>query len=260
MRLSFEVSRRSRKSPGSLLPLGVRICLNEFTAFGYDLDYGLQMVQRWKRAGWSTISMRMRAPSRATGWRFRRRPLHPRTSEAECGAEERTTKLRSSLSVASPRRSAREAMLRSRRGRPHRLARQLIADPETPNKLAKRPFRSRAACIACNDACIYQVGQEKGDSLHSQSGRGPRAEGQRTPSRAGNLPRRIVIVGAGPAGLKVAEIAAKRGHKVTLLEREAVIGGQVRLAARQPEHEIIGEVTRYLEAAVSDQGVESGSA
>jgi NADPH-dependent glutamate synthase beta subunit-like oxidoreductase len=68
--------------------------------------------------------------------------------------------------------------------------------------------------------------------------------------------RRVVVVGGGPAGLKVAEIAAKRGHKVTVLEREDALGGQVRLAAKQPEHEIIGEVTRYLEAAVADQGVE----
>ncbi|MBC9867509.1 MAG: hypothetical protein F7O42_06440, partial [Opitutae bacterium] len=56
--------------------------------------------------------------------------------------------------------------------------------------------------------------------------------------------------------LKVAEIAAKRGHKVALLEREPVLGGQVRLAAKQPEHEIIGEVTRYLEAAAADGGVD----
>lgn len=68
--------------------------------------------------------------------------------------------------------------------------------------------------------------------------------------------RRVVVVGGGPAGLKVAEIASKRGHKVTLLERENALGGQVRLAAKQPEHRIIGEVTRYLEAAVADRGVD----
>ena len=71
-----------------------------------------------------------------------------------------------------------------------------------------------------------------------------------------SVARRIVVVGGGPAGLKVAEIAAKRGHKVTVLEREDALGGQVRLAAKQPEHEIIGEVTRYLEAAIADRGVE----
>jgi pyruvate/2-oxoglutarate dehydrogenase complex dihydrolipoamide dehydrogenase (E3) component len=65
-----------------------------------------------------------------------------------------------------------------------------------------------------------------------------------------------LVVGGGPAGLKVAEIASKRGHKVTLLERNRALGGQVRLAAKQPEHQIIGEVTRYLEAAVVDRGVD----
>ena len=61
--------------------------------------------------------------------------------------------------------------------------------------------------------------------------------------------------GGGPAGLKAAEIAARRGHRVTLLEMATVLGGQVNLAARQPEHASIGEVTAYLEAAIADLGV-----
>ena len=68
-------------------------------------------------------------------------------------------------------------------------------------------------------------------------------------------PRHVVIAGGGPAGLKVAEIAARRGHRVTLLERSSMLGGQVRLAALQPEHAAIGEVTAYLEAAIVDRGV-----
>ena len=59
-----------------------------------------------------------------------------------------------------------------------------------------------------------------------------------------------------PAGLKVAEIAARRGHSVTLFERSDHLGGQVRLAARQPFHEEVAEVTHYLEAAIRRLGVE----
>jgi 2,4-dienoyl-CoA reductase (NADPH2) len=66
----------------------------------------------------------------------------------------------------------------------------------------------------------------------------------------------VIVVGGGPAGLKAAEIAARRGHRVTLLERDSAVGGQVRLAARQPLHEEVAEVTAYLEAAVSRLGVE----
>jgi NADPH-dependent 2,4-dienoyl-CoA reductase/sulfur reductase-like enzyme len=68
--------------------------------------------------------------------------------------------------------------------------------------------------------------------------------------------KNVVVVGGGVAGLKVAEIAARRGHHVTLIERSDALGGQVRLAARQPLHQEIGEVTAYLEAAVQRLGVE----
>ena len=69
-------------------------------------------------------------------------------------------------------------------------------------------------------------------------------------------PRRVVVVGGGPAGLKVAEIAAKRGHSVTLLERAHQLGGQVLLAAMQPEHAVIGEVVSYLETQIAEAGID----
>jgi hypothetical protein len=69
-------------------------------------------------------------------------------------------------------------------------------------------------------------------------------------------PRSVVVIGGGPAGLKVAEIAARRGHRVSVFERAEHLGGQVRLAARQPHHEEFAEVTHFLEAAVRRLGVE----
>ncbi len=66
----------------------------------------------------------------------------------------------------------------------------------------------------------------------------------------------MAVVGGGPAGLKVAEIAAKRGCRVTLLEKDHELGGLVNLAARQPEHAVIGEVTAYLEAQLAELSVE----
>jgi NADPH-dependent 2,4-dienoyl-CoA reductase/sulfur reductase-like enzyme len=66
---------------------------------------------------------------------------------------------------------------------------------------------------------------------------------------------RVVVAGGGPAGMKAAEIAARRGHHVTLLERDKRLGGLVNLAALQPEHATVGEVTSYLEASLRDLGV-----
>jgi len=68
--------------------------------------------------------------------------------------------------------------------------------------------------------------------------------------------KKIVVVGAGPAGMKYAEIAVRRGHHVTVLERERALGGQVLLAANQPAHANVAEVASYLEAVLADLNVE----
>ena len=140
------------------------------------------------------------------------------------------------------------------------MARQLIADPETPNKLKAGRADLVRLCVACNDACIYQVGQEKAIRCIHNPGAGRELElNERLIARA-DTARQVVVVGGGPAGLKVAEIAAKRGHKVTLLERLMRLGGQVRLAAKQPEHAIIGEVTRILRRQSPIEELRFGSA
>ena len=54
MRLSLEVLEAIKKATGDNCPVGVRICLNEFTTFGYGLEYGLKMWNAWKKADLST--------------------------------------------------------------------------------------------------------------------------------------------------------------------------------------------------------------
>jgi len=68
--------------------------------------------------------------------------------------------------------------------------------------------------------------------------------------------KKVIVVGGGPAGLKTAEIAALRNHRVVLYEKEDRLGGQVRLASAAPLRQEFGEVVRYLEAQVKKLGVE----
>lgn len=255
IRLSVEVLTAIKQAVGDKYPLGVRICLHEFTPFGYDLEYGLRLAEALESSGlvdyfnsdagsFSSYWMEIPPASVAAGT-FRK--LHQelkRSSRLPVVAFGRI----SPPSLAEEILAAGEADLIG-------MARQLITDPETPNKLREgRPDRVRL-CIACNDACIYQVGQEKAiRCVHN-----PAAGRERTVSEQ-NLPRadrqrRVVVVGGGPVGLKVAETAARRGHDVILFEREAELGGQIRLAARQSEHALIGEVTRYLQSAIRELGV-----
>ena len=246
----------SRRKPETTYPVGVRICLNEFTTFGYGLDYGMKMVEYLEASGLVDY-MNSDAGSFSSYWM----EIPPAAV-----APDDFQKLNAALKhgsrlpviafgrITPPQRA--EDMLRAGEADLIGMARQLLTDPETPNKLKAGRRDLVRLCVACNDACIYQVGQEKAiRCIHNPSGGRERELNERLVTRA-DASRRIVIVGGGPAGLKVAEIAAKRGHNVTLLERESVLGGQVRLAAKQPEHAIIGEVTRYLEAAVADRGVD----
>jgi 2,4-dienoyl-CoA reductase-like NADH-dependent reductase (Old Yellow Enzyme family)/thioredoxin reductase len=122
------------------------------------------------------------------------------------------------------------------------MTRALITDPDMPRKAREGEFDAVVRCIGCN-ACIahYHAGTPIACAQNPRTGR------ERTlplPELSAD-PRRIVIVGAGPAGLAAAAEAAAAGHEVILLERSRRIGGQVALAGAAPMHE---EVARSLRA------------
>jgi NADPH-dependent 2,4-dienoyl-CoA reductase/sulfur reductase-like enzyme len=71
------------------------------------------------------------------------------------------------------------------------------------------------------------------------------------------VPRKVIVVGGGPSGMKVAEIATLRGHRVVLYEKEESLGGQVKLASSIPLRQEFGEVARYLENRLKKLGVET---
>ena len=68
--------------------------------------------------------------------------------------------------------------------------------------------------------------------------------------------RRVVIIGAGPAGLEAARVSAERGHEVVLFERNATVGGQVNLAAKAPQREQMAGIIRWLDMETKRLGVD----
>ena len=255
MRLSFEVVEAIKRVIGDA-PLGVRLCVDEFTAFGYDIEYGLRMVRALEATG-AIAYFNSDAGSFSSYWmEIPPAAVPPEAFDRINRALKQTTKLPVvAFGRIGPTRRA-EALLAAGDADLIGWARQLIADPETPNKLARgRPDLVRP-CIACNDGCIHQVGQEKGvRCIHNPGAGRELSVNERLVAKA-ETPRRVVVVGGGPAGLKVAEIATRRGHKVTLFERTRQLGGQVLLAAVQPEHAVVGEVVSYLEAQLAELDVD----
>ncbi|HEX9027094.1 MAG TPA: NAD(P)/FAD-dependent oxidoreductase [Clostridium sp.] len=109
------------------------------------------------------------------------------------------------------------------------FGRQLIADPEMPNKLMEGRRVDVRPCIRCNEDCIGRiVGRLTKLSCSVNTQACDEVRFQIKPTKS---PKNVVIIGAGPAGLEAARVAAIEGHKVTIFEKETVIGGQLAAAA-----------------------------
>ena len=132
------------------------------------------------------------------------------------------------------------------------MTRALIADPELPRLAAEGRTDDIRACVACNQACIghFHAGYPISCIQHPETGR-ERRYGRRVP--AGD-PKSVLVVGAGPAGMKAAAVAAERGHRVHLVEAEGRPGGQVLLAQSLPGRDEIGTTVDNLYREVSRAG------
>jgi 2,4-dienoyl-CoA reductase (NADPH2) len=107
-------------------------------------------------------------------------------------------------------------------------------------------------CIACNQACLDHVFENKKASCLVNPRACAETELQYHPTTA---PKRIAVVGAGPAGLACATVAAQRGHHVTLFDSAGEIGGQFNLAKKIPGKEEFHETLRYFGGQLVEHGV-----
>jgi len=133
------------------------------------------------------------------------------------------------------------------------MARPFLADPDFVNKAAADRSDTINTCIGCNQACLD----------HTFSGKlttclvNPRAcyetELNYIPTAA---VKKIAVVGAGPAGLSAATVAAERGHQVTLFDSASEIGGQFNVAKRVPGKEEFYETLRYFGSKLESTGVD----
>ena len=256
MRLAHECFAAIRKAVGDDVPIGVRLCVNEFTTFGYDSDYGLQMAEYFQSNGLVDY-FNSDAGSFSSYWM----EIPPAAVAAEDFRKiNKELKRVSRLPVIgfgrmnSPQQA--EDALKAGECDLIGMARQLIADPWTADKTRRGRADLVRRCIACNDGCTHQVGQSKGIRCIQNPGAGREREVNERLLMPVQAPKHVVVVGGGPAGLKVAETAVRRGHRVTLFERSRALGGQLLLAEKQPEHANVAEVTSYLEIVASEFGVD----
>lgn len=143
------------------------------------------------------------------------------------------------------------------------MTRAQIADPLLASKLVAGAADRVRPCVLCNQACrvrdtrnpvVSCIGEPR--SGHETTDPYLDASFASGPVEFPPSPQsHVLVVGAGPAGLECARVAAATGHEVTLLERDQVLGGMVRVAARAPGRERLAALVDWLEAECRRSGV-----
>jgi hypothetical protein len=276
-RLTIEVGQEIRKRCGADFPVGLRMIFEEFVGEGgFQPDDSAALLKEIHGAGvydyfgisggtyhtqWSTIlpaSSGLETPYVEHAARARETVGEEVPITVACGVYQ----VERAAEIVAAGQADLVAMTRAH-----------LADPELVRKAREGRGREIRRCIGANQGCVHRqaIGGPSTCTVNPVVGRESRW-GLATVGKDSTR-RRLYVVGAGPAGMKAAEIASSRGHHVTLVDRDDQLGGQIRLAAKLPKRgrwaDMIDDLSRSLERngveielgveATADSAAEAGA-
>jgi 2,4-dienoyl-CoA reductase (NADPH2) len=241
MRFPVEIVRRTRDAVGPDFIIIYRLSMLDLVEGGSTWDEVVQLAQVVEAAGATLINT-------GVGWHEARIPtigtMVPRAAFSWV-----TQRLKGAVSVpliATNRindPATAEALLARGDADMVSMARPFLADPEFVNKAAQNRADEINTCIGCNQACLDHIFARQIASCLVNPYACRETEMKLEPAKQR---LKVVVVGAGPAGLACAATAAERGHYVTVFEAAGQIGGQFNLARRIPGKEEFAETLRYF--------------
>ena len=251
MRFPVEVMRQVRKRVGNDFLVIFRLSMIDLVPGGSTWDEVVELALLIEKAGASVINT-------GIGWHEAKVPTIA-TSVPRQAFTWVTAKLMGKVGIpviASNRVNSPEVaeqILAEGQADLVSMARPFLADPEFMNKARQGQERLIAPCIACNQACLDHTFTNRistclvnARSCHETELRIEKAVAKKS----------IGVVGAGPAGLSTALVAAERGHSVTLFEKDDEIGGQLNLARLIPGKEEFHGLVDWYRHMLADLQVE----
>ena len=240
MRFALEVARRCREAVGPDFIIMFRLSMLDLVEGGSTIEEVIELAQKLEQAGITMLNT-------GIGWHEARVPTIV-TSVPRAAFVGVTARVKAAVTipvVASNRINmpdTAEEVISSGAADMISMARPFLADPDWVNKAAAGHADEINTCIACNQACLDHTFANKRASCLVNPRAGHETKLLYTPVTNA---RKVAVVGAGPAGLACATVAAQRGHKVTLFEANSEIGGQFNYASKIPGKEEFRETIRY---------------
>jgi 2,4-dienoyl-CoA reductase (NADPH2) len=250
MRFPVEIVRRMRAAVGPNFIIIYRLSMLDLVEGGQDWQEIVTLAKAIEAAGASVINT-------GIGWHEARVPTIV-TSVPRAGFAWVTKKLKGEVSIPLITTNrinmpdVAEHIIASGEADMVSMARPLLADPDWAVKAKAGRSERINTCIACNQACLDHVFQNKRASCMVNPRACHETELQIVPAK---VRKRIAVVGAGPAGMACASTLAERGHEVTLIDGASEIGGQFNYAKRIPGKEEFQETLRYFRQRLIDTGV-----
>lgn len=254
MRFPLMIVEKIRKAVGSDFTVGVRLSVDEQFWGGISLEESCRMAEKFsadKNIDFFNVEI---------GTYYNLYISEPSMLIEAGQAVEAATEIKKQLSLpvmAKYQLDNPEALIDLMAGPKTDLigmVRPLICDPDLPEKARQGRNTDIRYCIRDNQGCIGRVNSSKsiGCTLNAAVGNELLSENGAVVSV--NKAKKVMVIGGGPAGLEAARIAALRGHRVTLYEKNKTIGGQVNLIIKRPGRKNMAEMMCYFIHALATAG------